>query len=179
MQTAALIQGNQLSLFFHDTLIDPYLIATVSYYETGEYAPYIAFFKQNYELGVSMLAGDYTLTLTASETVEFDRRLALLPSLKNAPGAAHLFWQLAQEALMISDGAQTVNWEDIERQTIIQSIAKYGYSPEAVGTMICQYSPGAYSPQNQLGVLDDIKRLAPILQAQYANSINQSKTSDL
>jgi hypothetical protein len=37
-------------LFFNDTLIDKYQRATVHYYETGEYGPYVAFFKQNYQL---------------------------------------------------------------------------------------------------------------------------------
>ncbi len=57
MQTAALVRGGQLPLFFSDELIDKYQRATVHYYETGEYSPYVAFFIQNYELAVNRLLG--------------------------------------------------------------------------------------------------------------------------
>lgn len=57
MQTAALIRANLLPLFFNDTLINKYQRATVTYYETGEYELYIAFFKENYRLAISNLLG--------------------------------------------------------------------------------------------------------------------------
>ena len=57
MQTAALVQGGILPLFFKDTLIDKYQRATVQYHETGEYDPYVSFFKENYELAVARLCG--------------------------------------------------------------------------------------------------------------------------
>jgi len=63
MQTAALVRAAVLPLFFSDTLIDPYLRGTVQYYETGDYAPYVAFFKQNYVLGVEQLLGKKLPTL--------------------------------------------------------------------------------------------------------------------
>jgi len=53
MQTACLVRGGILPLFFKDTLIDKYQRATVQYYETGDYAPYVDFFKENYELTLS------------------------------------------------------------------------------------------------------------------------------
>lgn len=56
MQTAALVRGGILPLFFDDTLINEYLRATVSYYETGEYESYSAFFKENYRLTISYLS---------------------------------------------------------------------------------------------------------------------------
>jgi Fic family protein len=57
IQTAVLAQADVLPLFFSDTLIDKYQRATVNYYETGDYSPYIAFFKENYELAINSLLG--------------------------------------------------------------------------------------------------------------------------
>jgi len=58
IQTATLVQNNILPLFFKDTLIDAYQKAVVSYYETGSYAPYVSFFKENYALVASDFLGD-------------------------------------------------------------------------------------------------------------------------
>lgn len=57
MQTAALTKDGKMPLFFSDSLIDKYQRATVEYYESGDYAPYVEFFKQNYELGMVKLVG--------------------------------------------------------------------------------------------------------------------------
>lgn len=57
MQTAALVRGGVLPLFFDDTLIDKYRRAIVNYYETGDYGPYTSFFKENYRLAVGNLLG--------------------------------------------------------------------------------------------------------------------------
>lgn len=58
MQTAALVRGNKLPLFFNDSLIDKYQRATVGYYETGDYAPYVEFFKENYRMVLGHLMGE-------------------------------------------------------------------------------------------------------------------------
>ena len=56
-QTAALVRGGVLPLFFSDTLIDEYRRATLNYCETGDYPPYVSFFKKNYRLAVCNLLG--------------------------------------------------------------------------------------------------------------------------
>lgn len=170
MQTAALVQGNTLPLFFSDTLNDKYQRATVLYYETGEYAPYVSFFKENYELAISKLLGGYSPALSAHESEEFDRRVSHLSDLKNAAGVAHTFCLLAQDAIASSGSAKEVNGPDVERRAIVESIAQNGQSPEGVGSVICQYSPGASSIEKQQAIFDDIKRLAPDLQVQYAKT---------
>lgn len=175
MQTAALVQGNTLPLFFNDTLIDKYQRATVLYYETGEYTPYVSFFKENYELAISKLLGEPSPALSAHESKEFDRRISHLPDLKTAAGAAHTFWLLAQEAIASSGSAKSVNWPDVERRAIVESIARNGQSPDGVGAVICKYSPGTSSTEKQQAILDDIKRLAPDLQAQYAKEQGEKR----
>ncbi|MDR1351267.1 MAG: Fic family protein [Zoogloeaceae bacterium] len=71
MQTAALVRGGVLPLFFQDTLIDKYQRATVGYYETGEYSPYVSFFKENYGLVMDRFLGQDT---------PFPREAAYLPT---------------------------------------------------------------------------------------------------
>jgi len=58
MQTAALAQCGITPLFFRDTLIDQYQRATVTYYETGSYEPYIDFFTKNYTLVAAQMLGE-------------------------------------------------------------------------------------------------------------------------
>lgn len=58
MQTAALAQCGITPLFFRDTLIDQYQRATVTYYETGSYEPYIDFFMKNYTLVAAQMLGE-------------------------------------------------------------------------------------------------------------------------
>lgn len=57
MQTSALVSGGVMPLFFNHRLIDQYKRATVHYYETGEYGPYVSFFKENYQLTINNLSG--------------------------------------------------------------------------------------------------------------------------
>jgi len=56
MQTASLVKNNILPLFFKDTLIDTYQRAVIAYYESGSYAPYVEFFKENYSQMMSDFA---------------------------------------------------------------------------------------------------------------------------
>lgn len=170
MQTAALMQGNMLPLFFNDALIDRYQRTTIQHYETGDYTPYISFFKDNYEIAIEKLMGECSKPLNEQDSTEFNRRIAQLPLLKASAGAAQTFWRLSQEEIATCGSPQSVNWSDVERRTIVESIAKNGQSPEGVGAVICKYSPGAASSEKQNAILDDIKRLAPDLQAQYVKA---------
>lgn len=175
MQTASLVQANTLPLFFNDTLIGKYQRATIQYYETGDYAPYVSFFKENYELAISKLLGEHSPALSVHESEEFDRRVSQLPDLRKSVGAAHTFWLLAQEAISSGGSANAVNWPDVERRAIVESIQQNGQSPDGVGAVICKYSPGASSTEKQQAILDDIKRLAPSLQAEYAKARGEKR----
>ena len=57
LQTLALVQAGRLPLFFADTLIDRYQRATVTYYETGIFASYVAFYEENFALAVDRFVG--------------------------------------------------------------------------------------------------------------------------
>ena len=167
MQTAALIRAQILPLFFKDSLIGKYQKATLHYYETGDYAPYVAFFKENYELAVYGLAGRPQAShyqSSPSEIAEFDRRIEALSKLEGCVGAAKVFWELAQEEINAIGSPRSVNWADIERRTIVKSIAEHGFSAEQVRSVLLEKSPGTASPLRQAHVTEDIARLEPVLQ---------------
>ncbi|HEY7805382.1 MAG TPA: hypothetical protein VIC30_13250, partial [Orrella sp.] len=175
MQTAALVRAQVLPLLFKDTLIRKYQKATLHYYETGEYRPYVDFFKENYELAVFALAGrpdasDYRND--SSETAEFDRRVQALPDMAQiaeitktamGPGVAGVFYRLAQEEIIARGSPRSVNWADIERRTIVKAIAEHGLPKEEVLQVLLSHSPGTASPLRQAQVADDIERLDSVL----------------
>ena len=166
MQTAALVRAEVLPLLFKDTLIGKYQKATLHYYETGEYTSYVEFFKENYELAIFALAGqpaasDYQGS--ASEIAEFDRRIQVLPQLAESSGVGRVFWSLAQEEISARGSPRSVNWGDIERRTIVKSIAEHGLPKSEIRQVLLEYSPGTASPQRHEQVVDDIERLDPVL----------------
>lgn len=168
MQTAALVQGGQLPLFFKDTLIDVYQRAVLDYYETGDYSPYVSFFLRNYEQVIDGLRGAPVRPDSAEEAEEMARRLARLSRLQGQEGPAGLFWALTQEALASGLSIEALNWPDIERRTMVQSIARHGHDPAGVAEVLCRYSPGCATAQKQQDLRDDLRRLAPELQALWA-----------
>ena len=166
MQTAALARAGVLPLFFKDTLILKYQRATLHFYETGDYAPYVDFFKENYELAVFALAGrpsaeDYQSN--QSEVAEFDRRIAALPQMAGSTGVAGIFWGLAQEEISARGSPRVVNWADIERRTIVKAIAEHDLPVQEVRQVLLEQSPGTVSALRQEHVSDDIDRLEPVL----------------
>ncbi|MCD8503845.1 MAG: Fic family protein [Burkholderiaceae bacterium] len=169
VQTASLARAQVLPLLFKDTLIGKYQKATLHYYETGNYAPYVDFFKENYELAVFSLAGrpdasDYQSN--PSEATEFDRRLQLLAGLAESSGVGKVFWGLAQEEISARGSPRSVNWADIERRTIVKAIAEHGLPKSDVRRVLLECSPGTASPVRCEQVAEDIERLDPVLRAQ-------------
>ena len=169
-QTAALVQDNVLPLFFEERLAEQYLRATIAYYETGDYTPYVSFFMENYAQNIAKLTGEYHLGADEiGGSAEFRRRIARLPDLQNASGAAYTFWRMVQESMNGAAGqGRDINWPAIERRTIVDSIAHYGQSPDAVANALCTHSPGACTPEAQETLREEIRRLAPTLRQQAA-----------
>lgn len=98
-----------------------------------------------------------------------DERIAGLVNLEKRAGVALTFWQHATEA-MKAHGADGVNWADVERKTIVESISEHGQPAADVADVICQHSPGAVTKARQDDVRALVERLAPELQAQYAKA---------
>ena len=97
------------------------------------------------------------------------QRVVELPNLKARVGAALTFWQYASEAIK-AHGSDGVDWADVERKTIIESISENGQPPSDVADLICQHSPGAVTKAKQDDVRALVDRLAPELQVQYAKA---------
>ncbi|MBR5940171.1 MAG: Fic family protein [Neisseriaceae bacterium] len=69
LQTASMAKHQVLPLFFSDKLITEYTQAVVHYYETGEYEPYIAFFKENYRINMERFTGQ-EISLEISKDID-------------------------------------------------------------------------------------------------------------
>lgn len=173
MQTAALVKGGRLPLFFSDVLIDKYVSATVKYDETGEYAPYVAFFLENYEQSLSSLVGAPTPNaqhLSPIEVQERNRRIHAIANIPSAGGVAKVFWEVANRALQAYDDPEDINWAELERQTIVQCIAQEGLLEDDVLQALFLYSPCAVTEQWRHLLSADMRRLAPVLRQQYLKS---------
>lgn len=196
MQTAALIRAGILPLFFRDAFIENYQRATVRYYETGDYASYVSFFKENYQAAVASLAGGIgdgqaaRNARNALEAIEFERRIAALPALIAAQGETleKIFGEMAEKAVAASGSPHSVNWADVERQAIVRMIEQSinhcstdgdAAAPGAMNSetlsenilrVIAGHSPGVLSQQDQQAIDQDIKKLVRHLRAEQTRS---------
>ncbi|WP_207143818.1 Fic family protein [Ectothiorhodospira shaposhnikovii] len=162
MQTAALVRGHTLPLFFSDTLIEQYQRASVHFYETGDYGSYASFFKENYALTVGQLFESAEPSATPYEAEERARRISKLQELSESTGPARTFWLFAQDAIRAKGSPEFVNWPDVERRTIIECILANGQSPDDVEAAIFKHSPSATSPEKKQAISEDIKGIKRI-----------------
>lgn len=175
MQTAAMVKGGVLPLFFNDTLIGHYTRATITYYETGNYAPYVSFFKDNYRLAASHLLGHEASLTPDQDREERQRRITDLPKLAKDNGVTYTFWRHATEAIKNAGGdAESVDWLEIERRTIIESIGQHGHSPEGVYAVLFKHSPGMVTKGAQESLRIIVEQIATQLQVEYARSVRQA-----
>jgi hypothetical protein len=107
--------------------------------------------------------------IAIAREVESSQRLDNLSSLSGSAGPSITFWQHAMEAIK-ANGIGSVNWAEVERKTIEESIGENGQSPSDVAEVICRYSPGAVSETRQEKVKVLIDHLAPRLQAYYSRN---------
>ncbi len=80
MQTAALVRSGTLPLFFNESFIGRYQRSVIHYYETGEYEPYVDFFKENYRLAVSLLSGQAPMLTFEPDQRKHDHCSAAMPN---------------------------------------------------------------------------------------------------
>ena len=157
MQTAALVRGVVMPLFFHDSLIERYQRATVHYYESGDYAPYIAFVKDNYRLTIESLTGADTLARLWDDHAR--ARTDALAALQHGTPAERLFYQHAEEAIARAGDVAQVNWAETERRTLTAAL-EHDISISDIVRVLCQHSPGATTPTRQAALDEDARRLA-------------------
>ena len=128
--------------------------------------------------GEAMLRLNLRDAVALAREVESERimaqRFADLPLLEKRAGAAHTFWRYATEATKVH-GFDGVDWADVERKTIVESISENGQAPSDVADVICQHSPGAVTKTKQDNVRALVVGLAPELQAQYAKAQSEKR----
>lgn len=101
---------------------------------------------------------------------ERERRLKNIPTLEGGSGPAHTFWQVASEAISVAQSVEEINWVEVERKTIVESIGEQGQSPEGVSDALCKHCPAAVPLARQAAICATVERLAPELQALHAQS---------
>lgn len=128
--------------------------------------------------GEAMLRLNLRDAVALAREVESERimaqRFADLPLLEKRAGAALTFWRYATEAAKVH-GFDGVDWADVERKTIVESISENGQAPSDVADVICQHSPGAVTKTKQDNVRALVVGLAPELQAQYAKAQSEKR----
>lgn len=128
--------------------------------------------------GQAMLKLNLQDAVALAREVESERmaalRLAEMPRLEKRAGAALTFWHHATEAIK-AHGVDGVNWADVERKTIVESISENGQPPSDVAEVICQHSPGAVTKARRDEARALVERLAPELQAQYAKARGEKR----
>ena len=110
---------------------------------------------------------------------EVDKRVHGIPKLLQRSGAEHTFGIEAAAALKNADGnASKVDWEAVERETMVKSIGRYGQSTESVIKAILIHSPLRVDSASHVELQNTVNRHAPQLEKQYqserAHRVQQS-----
>lgn len=98
---------------------------------------------------------------------DFKSRVQKLPTLADTFGTGFTFGRIALKALKRTGDPRRVNWDQVHRSTIVESIELHGQDPDDVHDALSKHSPGAVSPdkQNELRVIID--QLGPDLAQRY------------
>ena len=171
MQTAALVRGGVLPLFFQDALIDRYQRAVVHYYETGDYRPYVDFFKDNYQRNIRDLTGEKSQEEQNMDIVR--QRITMLVELKDGTEVERLFYRFAHKDIERLGNPMQVNWDDVERRMMADAIGRHRISAEVVAEMLIKRSPGAATPDKQQALREDAKRLEVLFLESQRKSIER------
>lgn len=102
----------------------------------------------------------------SAEMAEWKRRISGLKDLDNTMGPAFTLGRLAVKAIS-KDGAAKVNWDEIHKKTIIESIGQHGQEADDVLEAIFKHSPGALTPDVMSRLESIVSALAPELSQKY------------
>jgi hypothetical protein len=87
------------------------------------------------------------------------KRIAALPDLRKSMGARMIVGEIATEELAKS-GEATIDWAQVEDRVIREAISDFGQSPEEVTEVLCQFSPGAVTDEEQAAIGRRVVELA-------------------
>jgi hypothetical protein len=104
--------------------------------------------------------------MSAEAQAEFSNRLKYLPELDHSMGPSFTLAKHSMKALQKS-APEKVNWDEIHKKTVVESIQTHGQDPDEVFEAIAKFSPGAIDEGVQAKLRTAIDALAPDLTKQY------------
>jgi len=105
---------------------------------------------------------------------EFKRRLDVLNA-RNTYVSIYSTLHNAVSEEIARVGIKKVDWKQVERRVIRESIGEHGHTPQDVYQVIAGFSPGTISFKHRENVRQVIKLVAPELQALYKRKNPASK----
>ena len=109
----------------------------------------------------------------AEIATEVQTRVAGIQKLLQRGGATHTFAVKACEAIRkAGNDPDRVDWEAVERKTVIESIGRHGQSAESVTEAILAHSPLRADPDSHEQLRSTVKHNAPQLRQQYEQERN-------
>jgi len=100
-------------------------------------------------------------------TTDFKSRVSGLPMLADTFGPAYTLGRIAIRALKRAADPRRVDWDQVHKATIIESIEQHGQDPDEVHEALCRHSPGAVSSEKQEQLRGIIDELGPDLSRRY------------
>jgi len=100
-------------------------------------------------------------------TTDFKTRVQRLPELADTFGPAYTLGRIAVRALKRATDPRRVNWDQVHKATIIESIEQHGQDPHDVHDALSKHSPGAVSSEKQEQLRGIIDQLGPDLARRY------------
>lgn len=100
-------------------------------------------------------------------TQDIKTRMLQLPMLADTFGPAFTFGQHALQALKRAGYPQQIDWDQVHRATIVESIEQHGQDPDDVHDALSRYSPGVTSEDAEAKLRGVIDELAPELSQRY------------
>lgn len=99
-------------------------------------------------------------------TNAFNDRLKYLPELDHSMGPSFTLAKHSIKALQKS-APDKVNWDEVHKKTVIESIESHGQDPDEVFDAIAKFSPGAIAESVKQKLRSTIDALAPDLTKRY------------
>lgn len=97
---------------------------------------------------------------------EAARRMKELRGLSETMGASFTFGRIAMAAIR-KQGPARVDWEEVHKKTIVESIGQHGQDPDDVLDAICKHSPAAVTSEAHDRLRKIVGYVAPDLAARY------------
>ncbi len=98
---------------------------------------------------------------------DFKARVQDLPTLADTFGPAYTLGRHALRALKQVADPRRVDWDQVHKVTIIESIEQHGQDPDEVHEALSRYSPGAMSDEAQAKLRKLLDQLGPDLAQRY------------